>query len=247
MRRQRDFVAPAVGQCVSRACGADDELSLSYTQCRQAIRVGSGHDAQAPARSHQFRHGGAGRPMPRAQHLIDAVQALSIGDPRAARDIESDTPFRRLRFGTGRPVAAARHTEQQYDCAAAVELLGRELLQRGTGGKHLSTVPFHGRQNPLHLVARYERNAVGQAPLTPMERHPYPRAVRIDGVQDGDVFITQCTRCPGSAPSSTVSKNTSLPPGPDARIIPSLIPNFIFRGARFAANTTRRPTNCSGV
>ncbi len=56
----------------------------------------------------------------------------------------------------------------------------------------------------------------------------------------------QCTFWPGRPPSSTPKRKTSLPPAPTATIIPSLTPNFILRGARFAAMTTRRPTSCSG-
>ena len=56
----------------------------------------------------------------------------------------------------------------------------------------------------------------------------------------------QRTRCPGRAPSSAERRNTSLPPGPLATIMPSLTPNFIFRGARFATITTLRPTSCLG-
>ena len=38
----------------------------------------------------------------------------------------------------------------------------------------------------------------------------------------------------------------SFSPPPAATIIPSLVPNFIFRGARLAAQISSRPTSCSG-
>ena len=54
------------------------------------------------------------------------------------------------------------------------------------------------------------------------------------------------TAIPGCAPSSGVSKKMSLPPGPAASTMPSLMPNFILRGARLATMTVRRPTSTCG-
>ncbi len=42
----------------------------------------------------------------------------------------------------------------------------------------------------------------------------------------------KCTRWPGLAPESTAKRKISLPPGPLARTMPSLVPNFIFRGGK---------------
>lgn len=54
-------------------------------------------------------------------------------------------------------------------------------------------------------------------------------------------------RMPGVAPLSGERTKISLPPGPAAITIPSLMPNFILRGARLATITTKRPSSCSGL
>lgn len=57
---------------------------------------------------------------------------------------------------------------------------------------------------------------------------------------------SQRTGMPGSAPLSA-SSNASAPPSkPAERIMPSLTPKRIFRGARLAMKTTLRPTSVSG-
>ncbi len=58
-------------------------------------------------------------------------------------------------------------------------------------------------------------------------------------------LLAQCSRWPGFAPESGDSRNASPSP-PAATTMPSLMPNFICRGARLATMTTRRPTSCSG-
>jgi hypothetical protein len=54
------------------------------------------------------------------------------------------------------------------------------------------------------------------------------------------------TGAPGCAPLSTSSKCRPLPSKPADRIMPSLTPKRILRGARLAMNTTLRPTNFPG-
>src|SRR5579885_711343 len=54
------------------------------------------------------------------------------------------------------------------------------------------------------------------------------------------------TGIPGCAPSSTPSRNNWSPPAPAERIMPSLMPKRILRGARLAMNTTCRPTSSAG-
>lgn len=55
------------------------------------------------------------------------------------------------------------------------------------------------------------------------------------------------TRIPGLAPLSGCNKNMSFSPGPAANTIPSDMPKRIFRGARLATTTVRRPSTSSGV
>lgn len=50
---------------------------------------------------------------------------------------------------------------------------------------------------------------------------------------------------PGSAPSSGLKMNMSLPPGPAASTVPFETPNRILRGARLAT-TTLRPLALAG-
>ena len=58
---------------------------------------------------------------------------------------------------------------------------------------------------------------------------------------------SQCSRMPGRAPESGESRYTPVAPAPlAATTIPSLSPNFICRGARFATTTTSRPTSAAG-
>ena len=80
---------------VAQPRGADDETVLFHAECRGTVRVQAGHEAQAAAVSNQFRRGGIRRQLPRAQQLVDTVQTLSIHDPGAARDVESEEPIRR--------------------------------------------------------------------------------------------------------------------------------------------------------
>lgn len=61
-----------------------------------------------------------------------------------------------------------------------------------------------------------------------------------------ELATPQCTRSPGLAPGSGANTNTSFEPGPAARTMPSLTPNFMLRGARLATTTIRRPTRASG-
>ena len=56
---------------------------------------------------------------------------------------------------------------------------------------------------------------------------------------------SQCTRWPGLALRPARGGRFRSRPPPAATIIPSLVPNFIFRGA-VAAQITSRPTNRSG-
>lgn len=67
---------------------------------------------------------------------------------------------------------------------------------------------------------------------------------------EGDLAVEeahrQCTRIPGLAPESGVSKNAS-PSAPAARTMPSDRPSFICRGARFAQTMMSRPTRSSGL
>jgi hypothetical protein len=62
-----------------------------------------------------------------------------------------------------------------------------------------------------------------------------------------DFSIVYLTRIPGSAPLSGLNRNSSLPPGPAARTIPSETPKRILRGARLATITVSRPASASGV
>jgi len=50
------------------------------------------------------------------------------------------------------------------------------------------------------------------------------------------------TRIPGIAPSSGFKTKISDPPGPAARTMPSETPKRIFRGARLATITVKRPS-----
>ena len=54
------------------------------------------------------------------------------------------------------------------------------------------------------------------------------------------------TRIPGLAPSSGFNIHKSLPPGPAANTMPSLMPKRILRGARFATITVSLPSKSSG-
>ena len=56
----------------------------------------------------------------------------------------------------------------------------------------------------------------------------------------------QRTGMPGSAPASASSSANAPPSKPADRIMPSLIPKRILRGARLAMKTTLRPTSLSG-
>lgn len=56
----------------------------------------------------------------------------------------------------------------------------------------------------------------------------------------------QRTGIPGSAVSSASSSAKAPPSKPADRIMPSLVPKRILRGARLAMNTTLRPTSFSG-
>lgn len=58
---------------------------------------------------------------------------------------------------------------------------------------------------------------------------------------------TYITFMPGVAPLSGESRKIVSPPGPAAKIIPSETPNRIFRGARFATITVRRPSSSSAL
>lgn len=55
----------------------------------------------------------------------------------------------------------------------------------------------------------------------------------------------QCTRMPGFAPLSGESTNDESP-SPAAKIIPSLVPNFICRGFKLAHTMTSRPISDFG-
>ena len=55
------------------------------------------------------------------------------------------------------------------------------------------------------------------------------------------------TRIPGSAPLSGLNRNSSFPPGPAARTIPSETPKRILRGARLVTITVSRPASASGA
>src|SRR5687768_4843666 len=56
----------------------------------------------------------------------------------------------------------------------------------------------------------------------------------------------QRTGIPGSAVPSASSSAKAPPSKPADRIMPSLVPKRILRGARLAMNTTLRPTSFSG-
>ncbi len=64
---------------------------------------------------------------------------------------------------------------------------------------------------------------------------------------DHRVVLAHFTGIPGIAPASTSSRCKPAPSFPADRIIPSLMPKRILRGARLAMNTTLRPTRDSGV
>jgi hypothetical protein len=72
------------------------------------------------------------------------------------------------------------------------------------------------------------------------------------GVGDYDIYLSPCagayfTRIPGVAPESADNRNTSSPPGPAAKTMPSDIPKRIFLGFRLATAMTNRPVSSSGL
>ncbi len=81
------------------------------------------------------------------------------------------------------------------------------------------------------------------APIGTIERPPGPSLAAAHRDRDGDAAPVHRTRMPGRAPSSTPSSQISRPPGPAASTIPSETPKRIFRGARLATTTTRRPAS----
>ena len=82
------------------------------------------------------------------------------------------------------------------------------------------------------------------APASEVRRSsPVNRLSRGRTEQDGRHF----TRMPGTAPASDVMRKMPGPWSPlAARIMPSLMPNFILRGARFATITVKRPSSVAG-
>ena len=69
------------------------------------------------------------------------------------------------------------------------------------------------------------------------------------GSASGAYFTRYLTRIPACAPLSGASRKMPgvCPAGSEAaRIMPSLMPNFILRGARLATITVMRPTSCAG-
>ena len=101
-------------------------------------------------------------------------------------------------------------------------------------------------------AAVHFRSAGGQGfRVRPTSRKPALAALRL-GQQsinplDHLVVTVHFTGIPGSAPASTPRRCRPAPSFPAERIIPSLTPKRILRGARLAMNTTLRPRSDSGV
>ena len=69
---------------------------------------------------------------------------------------------------------------------------------------------------------------------------------KIFGEADGLTNVPEFTLIPGVAPSSGCRTNSSAPPGPAARTMPSEVPKRIFLGFRLATITVWRPTSSAG-
>lgn len=96
------------------------------------------------------------------------------------------------------------------------------------------------RVQPMHSASRINATFLPDA----LPRRISPVVACSFGIANTDsVYFTFM---PGFAPASGDSRKMSCPPGPAARTMPSLTPNFILRGARLATIRVKRPTSCSG-
>lgn len=84
--------------------------------------------------------------------------------------------------------------------------------------------------------------------VQPMHSASTMRAIYFPvGIMLAFVSKLYLTRIPGLAPLSGCNRKMSLSPGPAANTIPSDMPKRIFRGARLATITVKRPSTSSGV
>ncbi len=142
--------------------------------------------------------------------------------------------------------------EAGQEVAHPVRWLAELRSSRGFAGRGTRLAPHRGpRCRPARSASRGSR-PIEAAVRPSLVRAALPENPRRGPARPGPVSLAQraaaacqCKRCPGFAPASGLSRKTS-PSVPAATTMPSLTPNFILRGARLAAITTRRPTSCSG-
>src|SRR5690606_36216791 len=132
------------------------------------------------------------------------------------------------------PAAVERNrwlTQHQRERAGTCVAARRTVIGSGL------TVGHRFRIRPASAVAALTALGLRQQPIHPLDQ---------GGAVGRRRAVDQRTGMPGWALLSASSRASWPASNPADRIIPSLIPKRILRGARLAMNTTLRPTSAAG-
>ena len=147
----------------------------------------------------------------------------------------------RFQAGNGVPQQSLPKNGSAADNARAPPV----ARKKGSGSAHPERSDWTGRTTQL-WSGGHEKHPVAWAAGCSGVRLPIRESAPATTQQRKGVS-RQCTRWPAFAPESGLRTKTSDLPGPAASTMPSLRPNFIFRGFKFAQYTTSRPSSCSDV
>ena len=154
-------------------------------------------------------------------------------------------------FGAANAIGFHYQGDGRRQLLAARPVISQRLALQRMGQSPRAFISAWWAAVGIGFVARH-RFGVGPAPVKAalaalgLRQQSIKSISECDGHEACHANPGQRTGIPGSAATSASSSARLPPSNPADRIIPSLVPKRILRGARLAMKTTLRPTSVSG-